>query len=49
MEQVSSLPLSDFPIIRGVEDKLDVTHKTIIVEGSVLRPLPLHLIIFLRL
>ena len=49
MEQVSSLPFSDFPIIRGVEDKWDVTHKTITVEGPVLRYLLLHLIIFLRL
>ena len=49
MEQVSSLPLSDFPIIRGVVDKWDVTHKTITVEGPVLRCPLLHLIIFLCL
>ena len=49
MEQVSSLPLSDFPIIRGVVDKWDVTHKTIIVEGPVLWLRLLHVIIFLCL
>ena len=49
MEQVSSLPLSEFPTIRGVEDKWDVTHKTITVEEPVLRCLLLHIVIFLCL